>query len=85
MQIVPMRDLKDTTKIENLCSETKAPVFVTKNGYGKLVVMDLECFERLINQTYEAKIVNEGLADLDEKKVFDGEFVKNEIKNKYGF
>ena len=80
-----MRDLKDTTKIENLCSETKAPVFVTKNGYGKLVVMDLECFERLINQTYEAKIVNEGLADLDEKKVFDGEFVKNEIKNKYGF
>ena len=39
MKIVPMRDLKDTVKIENMCSETKAPVFVTKNGYGKLVVM----------------------------------------------
>ena len=30
MQIVPMRDLKDTVKIENMCSETKAPVFVSE-------------------------------------------------------
>ena len=58
MKIVPMRDLKDTVKIENMCSETKAPVFVTKNGYGKLVVMDIECFERLMNDVYEAKAIN---------------------------
>ena len=41
MQIVPMRDLKDTVKIEALCSEENGPVFVTKNGYGRLVVMDI--------------------------------------------
>ena len=33
MQIIPMRDLKDTVKIEQLCSEN-GQVFVTKNGYG---------------------------------------------------
>ena len=85
MTIVPMRDLKDTVKIENLCAETMAPVFVTKNGYGKLVVMDLQCFERLLNKVYEAKIINDGLSDLEEGKVVDGKSVKEEIKGKYGF
>ena len=85
MKIVPMRDLKDTVKIENMCSETKAPVFVTKNGYGKLVVMDIECFERLMNEVYEAKAINEGLKDLENNKTKDGNLVLNEMKAKYGF
>lgn len=85
MQIVPMRDLKDTVKIENMCSETKAPVFVTKNGYGRLVVMDIECFERLMRDVYEAKAINEGIEDLDNDKIKDGNFVLNEMKAKYGF
>ena len=85
MKIVPMRDLKDTVKIENMCSETKAPVFVTKNGYGKLVVMDIECFERLMNDVYEAKTINEGLKDLENDKTKDGNLVLNEMKAKYGF
>ena len=85
MKIVPMRDLKDTVKIENMCSETKAPVFVTKNGYGKLVVMDIECFERLMNDVYEAKAINEGLKDFENDKTKDGNLVLNEMKAKYGF
>ena len=56
-----------------------------KNGYGKLVVMDIECFERLMNEAYEAKAINQGLKDLEEGKVVDGNIVLEEIKNKYGF
>ena len=85
MQIVPMRDLKDTVKIENMCVSTQAPVFITKNGYGRLVVMEIECFERLMNQAYEAKIINKGLADLDEGKVKTGKKVLDEMRQKYGF
>lgn len=80
-----MRDLKDTVKIENLCAETKGPVFVTKNGYGKLVVMNMEYFEELLNQIYEAKVINDGLNDMESGKVKDGRSVLNEIKLKYGF
>ena len=79
-----MRDLKDTVKIEKLCYETKAPVFITKNGYGKLVIMDIEYFESLIEKAYEAINVNEGLSDLNEGKVTDGKTVLDVIKNKYG-
>lgn len=85
MQIVPMRDLKDTVKIENMCETTKAPVFVTKNGYGKLVVMDIDCFERLMNQAFEAKVINEGLADLNTGKTVDGKAVLDDMRHKYGF
>ena len=84
MQIVPMRDLKDTVKIENLCLETKAPVFITKNGYGRLVVMDLETFERLMNNAYEAKLINDGLQDLENGNVKNGSTVLKDLKEKYG-
>ena len=84
MQIVPIRDLKDTVKIENLCAEEKGPVFITKNGYGKLVVMEIEYFEKLLNQAFEAKIVNDSLSDLQANKVRDGQQALNDLKKKYG-
>lgn len=85
MIIVPMRDLKDTVKIENLCANENGPVFVTKNGYGKLVVMDIEYFEKIINQIFEAKAINEGLSDIEEGRLKNGITVREEMKNKYGF
>ena len=80
-----MRDLKDTVKIENLCAETKSPVFITKNGYGKLVIMDIETFERLMNNAFEARLINEGIEDLDAGNIKDGQQVVEDLKKKYGF
>jgi len=37
---------KNYNEISALCKQTKAPVFLTKNGEGDLVVMDLETFSR---------------------------------------
>ena len=85
MQIVPMRDLKDTVKIENMCVVKDAPVFVTKNGYGRLVVMDIEYFEAIMRKAYEAKLINEGLKQIEKGQVTDGETVMARIKEKYGF
>ena len=34
MQIIPMRDLKNTVKVERLFAEEQGPIDVTKNGYG---------------------------------------------------
>ncbi len=42
----------------------QGPVYVTKNGYGRLVVMDIEYYERTMQKMYEAKAVIEGLKDL---------------------
>lgn len=84
MQIVPMRDLKDTVKIEALCSEENGPVFVTKNGYGRLVVMDIEFFERTMNKLYEATALAKGIEDAENGNTRSGEDVLQEMRLKYG-
>ena len=45
-RIVPIRDLKNTTNISTLCHEDKEPIFVTKNGYGDMVIMSMETYEK---------------------------------------
>jgi PHD/YefM family antitoxin component YafN of YafNO toxin-antitoxin module len=37
---------KNYNEISALCKRTKEPVFLTKNGEGDLVVMDIETFVR---------------------------------------
>lgn len=84
MQIVPMRDLKDTVKIEKLCETENGPVFVTKNGYGRLVVMDIEYYERTMQKMYEAKNVQAGISDMNDGKLNDGQSVIDSMRGKYG-
>ena len=82
MQIVPMRDLKDTVQIEKKCQN--GPVFVTKNGYGKLVVMSMEYYESKIAKIAEADFINEGIVDFANGKISDGKEVMKKLKDKYG-
>ena len=84
MQIIPIRALKDTVDIERRCSEENGPVFVTKNGYGCLVVMDIEYYEKTMHRIYEAKMIIEGLEDVREGRVSDGKAVIDNIRSKYG-
>ena len=84
MTIIPMRDLKNTVEIEKRCAEANGPVFVTKNGYGRLVVMDIDYFEKMMRQLYEAKLVNEALSDLENGKTVDGDVVRARMAEKYG-
>lgn len=80
MQIVPMRDLKDTVQIEKKCQN--GPVFVTKNGYGKLVVMNMEYYESKIAKISEADFINEGIVDFANGKISDGKEVIKKLKDK---
>jgi PHD/YefM family antitoxin component YafN of YafNO toxin-antitoxin module len=84
MQIVPIRDLKDTVKIETLCTEENGPVFVTKNGYGRLVVMDIEYYERTMKQLYEAAAIQKGLEDVENGRVRPADEALEELRLKYG-
>ena len=41
-------DLRNTNEISELCHAKKEPVFITKNGYGDLVVMSIETYEQIV-------------------------------------
>lgn len=46
--IIPITELRKTNEISDLCHKSQEPVFVTKNGYGDLVVMSMEAYEKLV-------------------------------------
>lgn len=47
MNIRPSAAIRQNyNEIAELCRETHAPVYLTKNGEGDLVVMDIESFDR---------------------------------------
>ena len=84
MQIIPMRDLKNTVEVERRCAEENGPVFVTKNGYGRLVVMDIDYYEKTMRKMYEAKTILEGLKDVKSGNTVDGDTAISNIRSKYG-
>lgn len=45
-QIIPIKDLKNTAEISDMCHQAEEPIYVTKNGYGDMVIMSLETFEK---------------------------------------
>ena len=47
MQIIPIRDLRNTTAISEACNNSREPIFITKNGYGDMVLMNMEVYEQL--------------------------------------
>lgn len=46
MQIIPIKDLKDTVKTSQICHKNDKPVFITKNGYGDMVIMSIKAYEQ---------------------------------------
>ena len=60
-QIVPIKELKNTNRISQMCHESHEPIYVTKNGYGDMVIMSMETFERqqVMNEVYAKLAVAE--------------------------
>ena len=84
MQIIPMRDLKNTVEIERRCAEENGPIFVTNNGYGRLVVMDIDYYEKTMQKMYEAKTILDGLEDVKFGNTVDADAAISSIRSKYG-
>ena len=84
MQIIPMRDLKNTVEVERRCAEENGPVFVTKNGYGRLVVMDLDYYEKTMRKMDEATTILDGLKDVKSGNTVEGDTAISNIRSKYG-
>lgn len=49
-KIIPIRDLKNTTKVSEMCHETDKPIYITKNGYSDTVIMSNEVYETQIKR-----------------------------------
>lgn len=67
-QIRPITDLRNTTEISDICHAKKEPIFITKNGYGDLVVMSIETYEEFI----ENRMIDTSIAEAENEFKTDG-------------
>lgn len=84
MQIIPIKDLRDTNKVSDLCRESNEPIFITKNGYGDMVIMNIKTYEEKLERIEMYEAILEGLKDVEKGNVKDGQTALKEIRRKYG-
>lgn len=83
-QIRPITDLRNTNDISELCHSSMEPIFITKNGYGDLVVMSMDKYDELIRKAelYEKLALAE--QQMEKGELLDGDAVFEELTKKYG-
>ena len=64
-QIRPITDLRNTNEISDICHARREPVFITKNGYGDLVVMSIETYEAMVENAEMDTVISEAEAEFE--------------------
>lgn len=83
-RIIPIRDLKDTAAISKMCSESTEPIYITKNGYGDMVIMSMKAYEEKIwLQDVYAKLA-EAEKEVDSGNTVDAKASLEKLRAKYG-
>lgn len=84
-EIRPIKDLRNTNEISKLCHEQNEPVYITKNGYGHLVVMSMETYKEKLAKADLYEKLAEAEMELNSKEgLLDAEMVFEKLKNRYG-
>lgn len=82
--IIPIKELKNTSTISDFCHSVNEPIFITKNGYGDMVLMSMETYE---NYMHRQQIYRE--LEISEQQIIDGKTMDakdsvNKLRDKYG-
>lgn len=84
-EIRPIAELRNTSKISELCHNQSEPVFITKNGYGDLVIMSMETYERqmaIVDIYHKLAVAEKQITD--GLPLVDGEQVFQRLREKHG-
>lgn len=82
-QIIPIRDLKKTSELSQMCKNATEPIFITKNGYGDMVIMSMEMYEKNMYMLNVYAKLDAAEEQVQQRKVLDaGEGLKS-IREKY--
>lgn len=79
-KIMPITDLRNTTEVSNLCHSSDEPVFITKNGYGDMVIMSMETYDSLCGKLELYTLLNEGLKAEKDGELLDFDDAAFEIR-----
>ena len=84
-KIMPISVLRDTNEISETCHRIGEPIFITKNGYGDMVVMSVETYERdfVLLEVYRKLLAAE--QQMEKGDVMDAEHALESLRGEYGY
>lgn len=83
-QIIPIKQLKNTSEISEMCHNATDPIYITKNGYGDMVIMSMETYESTMRRLSMYQDVEISEQQIAEGKVKDARAALRETRTKYG-
>ena len=83
-KIMPIKDLKDTSHISEMCHKAEEPIFITKNGYGDMVMMSMELFESMQKKWSMYSDIELSEQQIKEGKTKDARKSLSAEREKYG-
>lgn len=83
-QIIPIKNLKNTSEISEMCHSSEEPIYITKNGYGDMVIMSMEMYENFIKRMSFYHNIEVSERQIEKGLVEDARESINNIKEKYG-
>lgn len=83
-RIIPIKELKNTSEISDMCHGMKEPVYITKNGYGDMVIMSMENYEAMVGQISFYRDIELSETQIANGQVKDARSALGEMRAKYG-
>ena len=83
-QIIPIKELKNTAIISEMCHKADEPIYITKNGYGDMVLMSIELFETIQKKWSMYSDIEVSEHQIKEGKTKDARKALSDVKEKYG-
>lgn len=83
-QIIPIKDLKNTSEISDMCHKSDEPIYITKNGYGDMVIMSMEIYESVMQSFSMYKDIEVSEKQIETGQVQDARIALREMRGKYG-
>jgi PHD/YefM family antitoxin component YafN of YafNO toxin-antitoxin module len=83
-QIIPIKDLKNTSEISEMCHNTEEPIYITKNGYGDMVIMSMENYEEMFRRLSVYREVEISEQNITEGRTKDARSSLSSMRSKYG-
>lgn len=83
-QIIPIKDLKNTSEISELCHKTEEPIYITKNGYGDMVIMSMEIYEEYMKHLVMYRELEISEKQIKEGRTKDARESLTSMREKYG-
>lgn len=82
-QIIPIKDLKNTSEISDMCHKAEEPIYITKNGYGDMVIMSVEIYEQTMRQLSMYRDVEISEQQIREGRTKDARSALSSMREKY--